>query len=293
MLTNSIVKSPMFYYLKFYFLLMKSFEFKYLLIIYELFKFFICQKTKLFINYYNTKKIALNVKFKLNSNNLVKDDSFVLLSNMNSGISKLKLTYFNKSFQWFYFTNINSMKHVFVNLNLFKLFKLFLIFKRILLNLGFYSFYIFAFGTPLFKPEVNTINKLYKLNALNNFYFNFFHIKDFFADKISYTVEVDKVLHIIAKKTNRKSLFIVVQEKALASFFVQKVNLGAIGFFTYSYQKHSYGFLVPVFIENFYLKTAMYSYIFIYWHMGKKLALLNYFYYILHYKLYKYKLKSN
>jgi len=172
-------------------------------------------------------------------------------------------------------------------LNIQKLFHVFTVFKKIIYGLGFYSFFIFAFGTPEFKTEVNTINKIYKYESLNSFYFNFFHTKNFFADKVPYTIDVDNILNNISAVTNRKTLYIVVQEKALASFFVQKVNLSAVGFFTYTPQKHSYSFLVPIFIENFYMKTAMYSYMFSCWQSGNTASLFKYYTFILNFNMYK------
>lgn len=160
--------------------------------------------------------------------------------------------------------NVGAFKHFAVVLNLQKLFKVFLLFKQLVFGLGFYSFYIFAFGTKEFEAEVNMINKAYKFTSLNKYYFNYFYRDNFFTTKVPYNLEVDHMMTHIAKESKKRDFYIVVQEKALASFFVQKVNSCAVGFFTYTPQKHSYNFLIPIFIENFFIKAAMYSYIFCY-----------------------------
>ena len=66
------------------------------------------------------------------------------------------------------------MKHFTVVLNIEKLFKVFLLFKQLVYGLGFYSFYIFAFGTVEFEAEVNSINKIYRFSSINKYYFNYF-----------------------------------------------------------------------------------------------------------------------
>lgn len=232
-------------------------------------------------NYRNTTNFyALNKKINMT-------ELFLLMGNMSAGISKLKLTYYNQSFKWFYLLNSCVSKHFAVVLNVKKLFKVFILFKQIVFGLGFYSFKIFAFGTPEFQAEVDAINKIYTMYSLNKFYFNYFHKQHFFTDKIPYNVEVDTVMTRIAFEAKCRDFYIVVQEKALASFFVSKVNSCAVGFFTYTPQKHSYSFLVPIFIENFYMKTAMYGYIFNNWCGGKKLKFFNFYIYIFNFKMYK------
>jgi hypothetical protein len=122
---------------------------------------------------------------------------------------------------------------------------------------------------------------------MNNHYYSFFHTNNFFADKVPYTVEVDWVLRTLAAETKRNAIFVVAQDRALASFFVQKANMSAVGFFTYTPEKHSYSFLVPIFIDSFFMKTAMYSYMYSSWGSGNNMSLLNHFKFIVNYKLFK------
>lgn len=294
---NTLVYKDIYFLYLHYFILLKKFDnFKYLYLLFEFYKLFIYllkfknyKLTKILTYTYSTNMIKIKSKTNINiyKRNISKDDVLLLTGNVFAGLSKLKLTYYNQSFKWFYWLNIGVLKHFSVVLNIKKLFKVFLLFKQLVFSLGFYKFFIFAFGTKEFKAEVNSINQVYRISSLNNFYYNFFHDSCFFTDKIPYNLNVDHIMTAISKETGGRDFYIVVQEKAIASFFVQKVNSCAVGFFTYTPQKHSYNFLVPIFIENFFMKTAMYGYIFIYWNGGKKLNLVNLCYYILNFKIYK------
>lgn len=289
-------------YLKFFYILKNIHDFRYFFFLYEYYKFiykyikyiplkykklFLITSTSLKYNLTTKSQLIIYKKF-LNTS-----DISVLTGNVFVGLSKIKLTYYNQSFKWFYSLNVGALKHFTVVLNIEKLFKVFLLFKQLVYGLGFYSFYIFAFGTAEFEAEVNSINKIYRFSSLNKYYFNYFSKNkiNFFTSKIPYNLEVENVMTNIAAESNKRDFYIVVQEKALASFFVQKVNSCAVGFFTYTPQKHSYNFLVPIFIENFFIKAAMYSYVFCYWKGGKKLYLLHFYYFILNFKMYKFLFK--
>lgn len=166
------------------------------------------------------------------------------------------------------------------------MFGIFFNFKKITYSIGLYNLYLFVFGTNEFKAEVKSLNKLYNLNLLNINKINFNFLTNIFYKKVPYTFDIDLNLYKLAQVTKRKSIFIIVQETTLASYFTNRVNMFSIGFFSYSTLKHTHSFLVPIFIESFFMKLAMYSYIFSYIQHGYNLKLFIFFKYYINIKIF-------